>query len=269
MYKCSAKNINTSLIVECWHVFKELNIYRFAELSVLFLSTPTASETIVRRCHACYNVSRGDRNTGEDGPPERTDPAISKPSACTFPTTTSSQESQRKEGNSLGKEKRCNKDLCILGTLEIDTGIGIAWISMMQPPLFNLSKGRKTQRTSKAAEATPQRGSSNKAMAADAPRLKSQYGVDAWKRWIQWRQTQPNLEKPRFSCKSGYRVNTPYIMYQIWHYTSKTNSYFNLWLLWDSFFYLDCSTSHGVEGGCSSVHHCWAELWTLLLHQWS
>ncbi|TKS88871.1 Zinc finger MYM-type protein 3 [Collichthys lucidus] len=62
-------------------------------------------------------------------------------------------------------------------------------------------KGRKTQRTSKAAEATPQRSSSNKAMAADAPRLKSQYGVDAWKRWIQWRQTQPNLEKPRFSSR--------------------------------------------------------------------
>lgn len=31
---------------------------------------------------------------------------------------------------------------------------------------------------------------------------------------------------------------------------------------------LDFSTSHGVEGGCSSVLHCWADLWPLLLHQW-
>ncbi|XP_022599863.1 zinc finger MYM-type protein 4-like isoform X2 [Seriola dumerili] len=60
-------------------------------------------------------------------------------------------------------------------------------------------KGRKSQRSSKAAETTSQRGSAHKAMAIEVPKLKSQYGVDAWKRWIQWRQTQPNLEKPRFS----------------------------------------------------------------------
>ncbi|XP_054461866.1 zinc finger MYM-type protein 4 isoform X2 [Anoplopoma fimbria] len=62
-------------------------------------------------------------------------------------------------------------------------------------------RGRKSQRTSKAAEASTQRGATNKVMAVDVPTLKSQYGVDAWKRWIQWRQTQPNLEKPRFSSR--------------------------------------------------------------------
>ncbi|XP_070702115.1 zinc finger MYM-type protein 4-like [Pempheris klunzingeri] len=62
-------------------------------------------------------------------------------------------------------------------------------------------RGRKSLRSSKAAEASSQRGSSNKAAPADIPKLKSQYGVDAWKRWIQWRQTQPNLEKPRFGSR--------------------------------------------------------------------
>ncbi|KAM7373555.1 hypothetical protein PAMP_008397 [Pampus punctatissimus] len=61
-------------------------------------------------------------------------------------------------------------------------------------------KGRKTQRLTKAAETTSE-GSSNKTEAAEIPKLKSQYGVDAWKRWIQWRQTQPNLEKPRLGSR--------------------------------------------------------------------
>uniref|UniRef100_UPI0037E71B6F zinc finger MYM-type protein 4-like n=1 Tax=Semicossyphus pulcher TaxID=241346 RepID=UPI0037E71B6F len=60
-------------------------------------------------------------------------------------------------------------------------------------------RGRKPQRSAKAAEA--KKGSSNKTVAVEIPKLKSQYGVDAWKRWIQWRQTQPNLEKPRFGSR--------------------------------------------------------------------
>uniref|UniRef100_A0A673AZJ2 TRASH domain-containing protein n=1 Tax=Sphaeramia orbicularis TaxID=375764 RepID=A0A673AZJ2_9TELE len=52
-------------------------------------------------------------------------------------------------------------------------------------------------------EAASQKGSSHKGKAAEVQRLKSHYGVDAWKRWIQWRQTQPNLQKPSFACKSG------------------------------------------------------------------
>ncbi|XP_037330501.2 zinc finger MYM-type protein 4 isoform X2 [Pungitius pungitius] len=62
-------------------------------------------------------------------------------------------------------------------------------------------RGRKVQRPLKAAEPLPQKGASNKTVAVDVPKLKSQYGVDAWKRWIQWRQTQPNLEKPRFGSR--------------------------------------------------------------------
>uniref|UniRef100_A0A7N6C0V7 TRASH domain-containing protein n=1 Tax=Anabas testudineus TaxID=64144 RepID=A0A7N6C0V7_ANATE len=61
--------------------------------------------------------------------------------------------------------------------------------------------GRKSQRLSKAAEAASQKAASNKVVAVEVPKLKSQYGVDAWKRWIQWRQTQPNLEKPRFGSR--------------------------------------------------------------------
>ncbi|XP_067341184.1 zinc finger MYM-type protein 4-like isoform X2 [Channa argus] len=62
-------------------------------------------------------------------------------------------------------------------------------------------RGRKSQRLSKAGEAASQKGSTNKVMAVEIPKLKSDYGVDAWKRWIQWRQTQPNLEKPRFGSR--------------------------------------------------------------------
>ncbi|XP_042290921.1 zinc finger MYM-type protein 4 isoform X1 [Thunnus maccoyii] len=62
-------------------------------------------------------------------------------------------------------------------------------------------KGRKSQRLTKAAETTSQKDSPDKTAAAEIPKLKSQYGVDAWKRWIQWRQTQPNLEKPRFGSR--------------------------------------------------------------------
>lgn len=58
---------------------------------------------------------------------------------------------------------------------------------------------------SKAAEAASRKASTKKQLAAEVPKLKSQYGVDAWKRWIQWRQTQPNLEKPRFGCKSAIK----------------------------------------------------------------
>ncbi|XP_030004100.1 zinc finger MYM-type protein 4 isoform X2 [Sphaeramia orbicularis] len=63
------------------------------------------------------------------------------------------------------------------------------------------NKGRKAQRSKKGAEAASQKGSSHKGKAAEVQRLKSHYGVDAWKRWIQWRQTQPNLQKPSFASR--------------------------------------------------------------------
>ena len=80
----------------------------------------------------------------------------------------------------------------------MDSGLAVP----SSPSALHL-KGRKSQQASKAAEATSQKGSSPKATAVETLKLKSQYGVDAWKRWIQWRQTQPNLEKPRFGGKSG------------------------------------------------------------------
>ncbi|KAM6958747.1 zinc finger MYM-type protein 4-like [Aplochiton taeniatus] len=35
----------------------------------------------------------------------------------------------------------------------------------------------------------------------EPPKLQDKYGVDAWKRWIQWRNEQPNMEKPRFGSR--------------------------------------------------------------------
>ncbi|XP_035038448.2 LOW QUALITY PROTEIN: zinc finger MYM-type protein 4 [Hippoglossus stenolepis] len=61
-------------------------------------------------------------------------------------------------------------------------------------------RGRKSQR-SKAAAAANQKGSSNKDLPLELPKLNSEYGLDAWKRWIQWRQTQPNVEKPRIGSR--------------------------------------------------------------------
>ncbi|XP_008329236.1 zinc finger MYM-type protein 4-like isoform X2 [Cynoglossus semilaevis] len=61
-------------------------------------------------------------------------------------------------------------------------------------------RGRKAQE-SKAADKKSQKGSALKAAATDLPKLQSRYGVDAWKRWMQWRQSQPNLVKPRFGSR--------------------------------------------------------------------
>ncbi|XP_029976246.1 zinc finger MYM-type protein 4 [Salarias fasciatus] len=58
-------------------------------------------------------------------------------------------------------------------------------------------RGKKLQRYSKSSDETNRRGSPVNPGAIN-PKLRSQYGIDAWKRWIQWRQTQPNLEKPRY-----------------------------------------------------------------------
>lgn len=94
---------------------------------------------------------------------------------------------------------------CSVGPVTVSLLLALI-ISLMHPPLslpFQ-ARGRKSQRLSKAAETSTQRGNSKKkkAVTVDFPKLKSQYGVDAWKRWIQWRRTQPNLEKPRYGCKS-------------------------------------------------------------------
>lgn len=74
------------------------------------------------------------------------------------------------------------------------------WVDLFHVSI--LSKGRKPKRSSKTAEVSTQ-----KAEAVEVPKLQSEYGVEAWKRWIQKRPTQPNMEKPRFGCKSGSKVN--------------------------------------------------------------
>ncbi|XP_037831690.1 zinc finger MYM-type protein 4 isoform X2 [Kryptolebias marmoratus] len=61
-------------------------------------------------------------------------------------------------------------------------------------------RGRKLQRAAKADEESSQK-SSKKTVAAEIQKLKSQYGVDAWKHWILWRQTQPNLEQRRLGSR--------------------------------------------------------------------
>uniref|UniRef100_UPI003AAF4BC3 zinc finger MYM-type protein 4-like n=1 Tax=Centroberyx gerrardi TaxID=166262 RepID=UPI003AAF4BC3 len=56
------------------------------------------------------------------------------------------------------------------------------------------NKGRKSKQSAKTAEVTSQRGCSSKAVSREPPRLKSLYGIDAWKSWIQGRETQPDLD---------------------------------------------------------------------------
>lgn len=70
------------------------------------------------------------------------------------------------------------------------------------------TKGRIPQRLSRASEAILKKECVQmKPVVFELPKLKSQYGVEAWKCWIQWRQTQPNLATPRYACMSGHTVN--------------------------------------------------------------
>lgn len=102
--------------------------------------------------------------------------------------------SRRRQANKKGREKRVN-----IGSLY---QFVFYTLCRLLTSLFpGSSKGRKAQE-SKAADKKSQKGSALKAPATDLPKLQSRYGVDAWKRWMQWRQSQPNLVKPRFGCKS-------------------------------------------------------------------
>ncbi|KAM4630943.1 zinc finger MYM-type protein 4-like isoform 2-T2 [Polymixia lowei] len=65
-------------------------------------------------------------------------------------------------------------------------------------------KGHKSRRLAEpevSTTAVSLKGSSNKSVFREPPKLESKYGIDAWKRWIQWREKQPNLEKPRFGSR--------------------------------------------------------------------
>ncbi|XP_054619771.1 zinc finger MYM-type protein 4 [Dunckerocampus dactyliophorus] len=60
-------------------------------------------------------------------------------------------------------------------------------------------KGRK--RLSKAAATPTKKDSAYKAAVGNVPKLKSEYGMDAWKRWVRWRDGQPNVEMPRIGSR--------------------------------------------------------------------
>uniref|UniRef100_A0A3Q4HLX1 Zinc finger MYM-type protein 4-like n=1 Tax=Neolamprologus brichardi TaxID=32507 RepID=A0A3Q4HLX1_NEOBR len=79
------------------------------------------------------------------------------------------------------------------------------------PPPMDIEADFTPQRQSKAAETSSAKSTSKKPVEVEIPKLKSEYGVDAWKRWIQWRQTQPNLENPRFGCYIHSRVEEEFL----------------------------------------------------------
>ncbi|XP_071223545.1 zinc finger MYM-type protein 4 isoform X1 [Salvelinus alpinus] len=64
---------------------------------------------------------------------------------------------------------------------------------------------KKKKRKSRAAETAPVVPSLGAAKSdvvpGEPPKLQHMYGVDAWKRWVQWSKTQPDLEKPRFGSR--------------------------------------------------------------------
>ncbi|KAM9737247.1 zinc finger MYM-type protein 4-like isoform 2-T2 [Menidia menidia] len=62
-------------------------------------------------------------------------------------------------------------------------------------------RGRKPQRSPKAVAAAPQDASPKEAPAQEIHKLKSEYGVEAWRRWVQWRKSRPGVEQPRFGSR--------------------------------------------------------------------
>lgn len=62
------------------------------------------------------------------------------------------------------------------------------------------------QQPSDAAESP--HGASSKPASSKSPKLRSQSGIDAWKRWIQWRESQTNLYlvSCTFFCLSSFFV---------------------------------------------------------------
>ncbi|XP_061123864.1 zinc finger MYM-type protein 4 isoform X1 [Syngnathus typhle] len=56
------------------------------------------------------------------------------------------------------------------------------------------TRGRK--KSNKGTEVSEKKASVGKSSVPKVPKLKTEYGVDAWKRWIRWRDTQPDVETP-------------------------------------------------------------------------
>lgn len=60
------------------------------------------------------------------------------------------------------------------------------------------NKGRKAKKSKKGAEVVVE---TVLAQSSLNQKLKSEYGLDAWKRWVQWRGAQTNLQKPRLGSR--------------------------------------------------------------------
>ncbi|XP_077403925.1 zinc finger MYM-type protein 4-like isoform X2 [Vanacampus margaritifer] len=60
------------------------------------------------------------------------------------------------------------------------------------------TRGRKK---SNKGEGSGKKGPAAKSSVPKVPKLKSEYGVDAWKRWIRWRDAQPDVETPRIAMR--------------------------------------------------------------------
>ncbi|KAJ8000005.1 hypothetical protein DPEC_G00200320 [Dallia pectoralis] len=66
-------------------------------------------------------------------------------------------------------------------------------------------KSRRSKAAAKSVEEPPVAETRGVAQGAvvpgEPPKLQPRYGVDAWKGWVQWRKTQPDMEKPRFGSR--------------------------------------------------------------------
>ncbi|XP_041758978.2 zinc finger MYM-type protein 4-like isoform X2 [Coregonus clupeaformis] len=63
-------------------------------------------------------------------------------------------------------------------------------------------KKKRKSRAAETASAVPSLSAAKcDVVPGEPPKLQHMYGVDAWKRWVQWSKTQPDLEKPRFGSR--------------------------------------------------------------------
>uniref|UniRef100_A0A4W5L5T4 TRASH domain-containing protein n=1 Tax=Hucho hucho TaxID=62062 RepID=A0A4W5L5T4_9TELE len=74
----------------------------------------------------------------------------------------------------------------------------------LSPPLT--PQKRKSRAAETASEVPSLGAAKSDVVPGEPPKLQHMYGVDAWKRWVQWSKTQPDLEKPRFGCGSERSV---------------------------------------------------------------
>uniref|UniRef100_A0A8K9WSK0 TRASH domain-containing protein n=1 Tax=Oncorhynchus mykiss TaxID=8022 RepID=A0A8K9WSK0_ONCMY len=71
--------------------------------------------------------------------------------------------------------------------------------SLALPPL---TPQKRKSRAAETASAVPSLAAAKSdVVPGEPPKLQHMYGVDAWKRWVQWSKTQPDLEKPRFGSR--------------------------------------------------------------------